>query len=99
MTTDKRLDSYGVFTELELYKKQLAKLNDERDKLDEAWSAASKYAEDENLPRDKWDEAEAAADEACKAYKTCEEKIDAIENILRLLRELNDELEFLETGF
>lgn len=93
---NKRMESYDVYMELELYKKRLAKLEAESEKLDEAWSAAIKYAEDEALPRDKWDEADAATEAAQKAYKDCEVKIDTITNIVRLMAELADEMEFLE---
>jgi hypothetical protein len=93
---NKRMESYDVYMELELYKKRLAKLEAESEKLDEAWSAAIKYAEDEELPRDKWDEADAAAEAAQKAYKVCEEKVETITNIVRLMTELAEEMEFLE---
>ena len=93
---NRRMESYDVYMELELYKKRLAKLKEESEKLDEAWSAAIKYAEDEELPRDKWDEADAAVDAAQKAYKTCEEKVESISNIVKLMADLAEEMEFLE---
>lgn len=91
-----KIQAYDVFMDMRAYKDMLPKLRDELEALEDTERAAWEAYEDEALPKSEWKAYEVIAEQATKSRKNMAEKIDCIENIIKLMRDLNEELEFLE---
>lgn len=78
------------------YEDKRHKIDSKLADLDEAYSAAIAYAENEALPREQWDAADAAVDKAGKAYHDAKDAVDTIDELLEHLKRVHDCLDFLK---